>query len=179
MYNNATSFFDLSTVYGSNEEDHDRLRTRTGGKLIMAATNSITVSVAGIFFDSLLLYFLAFFSFSHYRAFSNFAFFALFLSFFFSFAQLLNIIIGVPTSFTFEDILPSYNQTGLHVNPSLLTLPFTYIFTSGDGRVNENIALTLMHHVFAKEHNLLCDELMAENPQWYIIIIMIINEGIR
>lgn len=119
VYNNATSYFDLSTVYASHQSDHVKLRTFTGGKLLMAAFNSITVTVS-----------------------------------------------GTPRTFTFEDLLPMYNQTYLDVNPPLLVLPPNYIFTSGDGRVNENIGLALMHLIFAREHNLICDELIAAYPLW-------------
>lgn len=37
-------------------------------------------------------------------------------------------------------------------------------FISGDIRANENIYLTAMHTLFAREHNRLCDEIMIDNP---------------
>lgn len=39
-------------------------------------------------------------------------------------------------------------------------------FLAGDVRANENVGLTSMHTIFAREHNRLVDELKAENPDW-------------
>ena len=39
-------------------------------------------------------------------------------------------------------------------------------YRAGDERVNENIGLTSMHTLFAREHNRLADEFKAENPSW-------------
>ncbi|NNE52930.1 MAG: hypothetical protein HKN30_11080, partial [Sulfitobacter sp.] len=40
------------------------------------------------------------------------------------------------------------------------------IFFAGDVRANENIALTMLHTVFVREHNHWADRLAAENPEW-------------
>lgn len=37
---------------------------------------------------------------------------------------------------------------------------------SGDGRVNENVALTSVHTAFTRYHNKLTDKLMELNPHW-------------
>lgn len=39
-------------------------------------------------------------------------------------------------------------------------------FIAGDVRANENVLLTSMHTLFAREHNRICDDLKAENPTW-------------
>ncbi len=39
-------------------------------------------------------------------------------------------------------------------------------FVAGDGRVNDNIALTAMQTLFMREHNRLVDELAPANPTW-------------
>lgn len=39
-------------------------------------------------------------------------------------------------------------------------------YRAGDGRVNENIGLTAMHTLFAREHNRLADDFAAANPDW-------------
>nr|ABC72122.1 myeloperoxidase [Siniperca chuatsi] len=39
-------------------------------------------------------------------------------------------------------------------------------FIAGDGRVDENIALTSLHTLFMREHNRLARELKSLNPQW-------------
>lgn len=39
-------------------------------------------------------------------------------------------------------------------------------FVAGDSRANENPWLISMHTLFVREHNRLCDEIRAENPDW-------------
>lgn len=39
-------------------------------------------------------------------------------------------------------------------------------FASGEGRVNENLALTSMHTLFMREHNRIAAELQSVNPNW-------------
>ena len=39
-------------------------------------------------------------------------------------------------------------------------------FVAGDVRANENVLLTSIHTLFAREHNRICDELKDENPTW-------------
>lgn len=52
-----------------------------------------------------------------------------------------------------EDPLPNGGPNG------------TTSFLAGDVRANENVALTTLHTVFAREHNLWVDRLAAENPE--------------
>lgn len=42
----------------------------------------------------------------------------------------------------------------------------TDMFAAGDIRANENVLLTAFHILFVREHNRLCDVVVAENPQW-------------
>ncbi|MGB0935416.1 MAG: peroxidase family protein [Alphaproteobacteria bacterium] len=42
----------------------------------------------------------------------------------------------------------------------------TNFFVAGDVRANENVALTSMHTIFAREHNRKVDELKAEHPEY-------------
>lgn len=41
-----------------------------------------------------------------------------------------------------------------------------YCFATGDARANENLHLTTMHLLWARQHNLLANELSQLNPQW-------------
>lgn len=41
-----------------------------------------------------------------------------------------------------------------------------YCFESGDTRANENVQLTSMHLIWARQHNYVADELRKINPQW-------------
>ncbi len=40
------------------------------------------------------------------------------------------------------------------------------LFVCGDVRANENVLLLAFHTLFLREHNRLCDELAAKNPDW-------------
>ncbi len=40
------------------------------------------------------------------------------------------------------------------------------LFVAGDARANENLLLTSFHTLFVREHNRLCDQLIAEYPNW-------------
>lgn len=88
-------------------------------------------------------------------------------------SMVMNIPGVGPTNFTFEDMLPSYPETGLPVNPSfpegIAPEKHNTIFTAGDERVNENVALTFFHTLFVREHNKVCDELMNRNPLWKLL----------
>uniref|UniRef100_T1H3N3 Peroxidase n=1 Tax=Megaselia scalaris TaxID=36166 RepID=T1H3N3_MEGSC len=41
-----------------------------------------------------------------------------------------------------------------------------YCFDAGDSRANENLLLTSMHLIFARQHNYLARGLQKANPQW-------------
>lgn len=43
---------------------------------------------------------------------------------------------------------------------------YSGMYEAGDVRANENIALTSMHTLWAREHNSIATELAAENPDW-------------
>ncbi len=40
------------------------------------------------------------------------------------------------------------------------------LYVGGDVRANENPLLTTLHTLFVREHNRLCDEIKANNPEW-------------
>lgn len=62
------------------------------------------------------------------------------------------------------ELLPIYNVDGLaNAMPGGSTA--SDFFLVGDVRGNENIALTGMHTIFLREHNLLCDEIVAKYPK--------------
>lgn len=44
--------------------------------------------------------------------------------------------------------------------------PSTTLFVAGDVRSNENVALTMMHTIFVREHNRLVDEIAAQHPEY-------------
>lgn len=69
------------------------------------------------------------------------------------------------------DLLPYNTLTGEkdgtvdHNAPFMaMATPFPKYFVAGDIRANENILLTSMHTVFAREHNRLCDEIKISSP---------------
>lgn len=70
----------------------------------------------------------------------------------------------ITTSDNGEDIL-IYNTAGFDnaMPPGSTASDF---FLSGDIRANENILLISMHTLFTREHNLLCDEIVAQIPEW-------------
>lgn len=43
---------------------------------------------------------------------------------------------------------------------------FDKLFVCGDPRANENVLLLSFHTLFVREHNLLCEELAQEHPDW-------------
>jgi hypothetical protein len=73
-----------------------------------------------------------------------------------------------------ENRLPYNTITGEYDDPVDPSAPFmamanpyhTNWFVAGDFRANENIMLTSMHTLFLREHNRLCEELAAGNPDW-------------
>jgi hypothetical protein len=62
-----------------------------------------------------------------------------------------------------EDLLP-YNVNGLPNAQDNPMAPASDFFISGDVRANENVFLTSMHTLFNREHNRLCDEIVANQP---------------
>jgi len=64
-----------------------------------------------------------------------------------------------------EVILP-YNTEGLPNAQADPTVPVSDFFLAGDVRANENTFLTAFHTLFVREHNRLCDEIVAERPAW-------------
>lgn len=76
--------------------------------------------------------------------------------------------VGITLTFTLDNLLPSYEETKLPVNPTFPDLLPNHklIFTTGDERVNQNMPLTFFHTLFVREHNKVCDELLNANPLW-------------
>jgi len=72
------------------------------------------------------------------------------------------------------NLLPWNTVTGELGAPVDPTAPFMedqthtrkYLFVAGDQRANENPQLIAMHTLFVREHNRLCDEILAQYPDW-------------
>ncbi len=72
------------------------------------------------------------------------------------------------------NLLPWNTLTGeedgqIDPDAPVMAMPFPFIkkyFVSGDVRANENPLLTALHTLFTREHNRLCDELIAAHPDW-------------
>ncbi|MEE9452540.1 MAG: peroxidase family protein [Gammaproteobacteria bacterium] len=64
-----------------------------------------------------------------------------------------------------EDGFLPYND-GTLANAGLPGMDAEDLYLAGDVRANENVALTAMHTVFAREHNRLVDELVAKHPEY-------------
>lgn len=72
------------------------------------------------------------------------------------------------------DLLPWNTLDGEFDSPIDPTSPFMAddthrnlkLMVAGDLRANENILLSVLHNLFLREHNRLCDVLKEENPNW-------------
>lgn len=68
---------------------------------------------------------------------------------------------------TFDDLPPSTLQVNLSMGPDV-NFPSrpdgTGVFNDADNRVNSNVALTLLHTLYIRNHNYLVDELSQEDP---------------
>lgn len=114
--NDATSWLDLSTVYGSSDAVMAALRTFTDGLL---KTKTYNVAFGGF------------------------------------------------TVASYPNELPSLDQTpGLEFDITFTGAPISFVVAAGDFRVGENIALTIMHTLYHREHNRLAQQVKARNPQW-------------
>lgn len=63
------------------------------------------------------------------------------------------------------------NEAGSPIDPDAPDMAmanpyFTRWFVAGDLRANENVLLTTFHTIWVREHNVVCDELLAEFPSW-------------
>ncbi|MEE9352232.1 MAG: peroxidase family protein [Thiotrichaceae bacterium] len=66
-----------------------------------------------------------------------------------------------------QDEIRSFNEGKLTVDAAdRLPKDEKGHFVSGDERVNENVGLTSMHTIWAREHNRVADQLSTENPSW-------------
>jgi peroxidase len=66
--------------------------------------------------------------------------------------------------FTFSNLPPSQNSTGLSSDTSLLAQPRDQIQTAGDKRVADNVSLFLFHTLFLREHNRIAIEMSQSHP---------------
>ncbi|XP_046489875.1 peroxidase [Neodiprion pinetum] len=63
-------------------------------------------------------------------------------------------------------LLPPSENPNDGCNRILENLRGRYCFASGDARANENLHLTTMHLLWARQHNRIADTLARINPQW-------------
>jgi len=64
------------------------------------------------------------------------------------------------------NLLPFNDGTQVNAGPGGAASTSTDLFTAGDIRAGEQAALTAVHTLFMREHNRLCDEIIAEHPDW-------------
>ena len=91
-----------------------------------------------------------------------------------SFAAWLRSFEGGKLKVSAGNLLPFNTTTGEYDAPIDPSAPHMEdpvgmsekIFVAGDVRANENIVLLSLHTLFVREHNRLCDELVAEHPDW-------------
>ena len=69
-----------------------------------------------------------------------------------------------PVTMTLKNLLPFKEDANVPVDPlyGILGLPKS-VFVAGDERLNQNMALTFFHTLFVREHNKICDELIADS----------------
>jgi peroxidase len=63
-------------------------------------------------------------------------------------------------------LLPLVSNLSFPVDNDAHRFPTSELFLAGDVRANENPALTVLHTIFMREHNRLCEELKESNPSW-------------
>ena len=63
-------------------------------------------------------------------------------------------------------LLPASKNLNDGCNRAIESARGRYCFASGDARANENLHLTTMHLLWARQHNLIVDKLHALNPAW-------------
>lgn len=75
-----------------------------------------------------------------------------------------------PVSKTLENLLPFYEDATVPLDPLYAVLGLEKsVFSAGDERLNQNMALTFFHTLFVREHNKICDELMDDNPVYRLM----------
>jgi hypothetical protein len=112
----ASSWLDLSTVYGSSDDVMNHLRSFEGGRLKTAT---------------------------------------------------YTLRLGPFASATYSNELPSQADCdGACPQDTFFVGSPSDIPVSGDGRAGENVALTLMHTLYHREHNRLADALAGAHPDW-------------
>ncbi len=81
-------------------------------------------------------------------------------------AEEFNGITSFGLPFNFSNLPPSRATTGLVTSTTFLDFPDNEVPTTGDHRSAENIALTMFHTLFLREHNRLAAALAVEHPDW-------------
>lgn len=74
---------------------------------------------------------------------------------------------GVPIEYTLKNFLPIYDDLQVPLDRLFTMFGGTeYAVVGGEHRINENIGIGVLHTVFLREHNRLCDKLMEKNLLW-------------
>jgi hypothetical protein len=69
--------------------------------------------------------------------------------------------------FNFTNLLPRRLNVGLPVDTLFgFEMPPNEVWTQDDTRTPENVALSMFHLLFTREHNRLCEELKIDHPNW-------------
>lgn len=122
--NNATAYLDLNIVYGDNEEVAMKLRTKSGGKLILNKERVFHIPMED---DDVIEYKL-------------------------------------------ENFLPVYSELQVPLDKLFIMFGNTHLSAvAGDHRTNVNIPMAVLHTLFVREHNKVCDELMDRNLLWKLL----------
>lgn len=121
-YNNATTYLDLSQVYGTDKNIANKLRSKVGGKLLTLSSRTFDLTMRD----------------------------------------------NTSKTYTIENTLPiSEDHPDIPVDGLFDLLGGkNWAFVAGDHRVNENLGLLVLHTVWLREHNKVCDELMDRNLLW-------------
>lgn len=83
----------------------------------------------------------------------------------------LSRVLGLPAGsqaslYTENNMLPLLTETGLPTDIGSLGQNVSLVFSAGDSRVSENLIITSLQTIWAREHNRQAAQVKAANPTW-------------
>lgn len=79
----------------------------------------------------------------------------------------ITMLNGETITYTLKDFLPIYDDLPLPLDRLFTILGGTHLaVVSGEHRINVNLPVAMLHTLFLREHNRVCDEIMNRNLLW-------------